>query len=219
MTIALLGLKNIKIMYLCKHALEMETTTTTTYQLKRSTNSRRAFLHLGWSRNYSVRIRFQLSLEICGTLSCAIRHPQIHVEHKTYEEQVEGNESDGLPKENLGAEVDVEEEHCSGEVEENIPNEGRGIDGEGRGVDGDEADDEGGDEGAGGEDGAEAGAVLAGSEGSEWGEDVGGAVAEGEKRDGGHAGGEGEVGGEFGGDEGEVVLGGGDEDVEVEEEE
>jgi len=27
------------------------------------------------------------------------------------------------------------------------------------------------------------------------------------------------VGGEFGGDEGEVVLGGGDEDVEVEEEE
>jgi len=97
----------------------------------------------------------------------AICHPQVHVEDKPYEEQVEGNESNGLPKENLGAEVDVEEEHCSGEVEENIPNEGRGIDGEGRGVDGDEADDEGRDEGAGGEYSAEASAVLAGAEGCE----------------------------------------------------
>lgn len=97
----------------------------------------------------------------------AIRHPQIHVEDKPYEEEVEGNEADGLPKENLGAEVDVEEEHCSGEVEENIPNERRGIDGEGRGVDGDKADDEGGDEGAGGEYSAEASAVLAGAEGCE----------------------------------------------------
>ncbi|WVZ03351.1 hypothetical protein V8G54_024157, partial [Vigna mungo] len=96
---------------------------------------------------------------IRGTL---FRHPQIHVEDKPYEEQVEGNEADGLPKENLGAEVDVEEEHCSGEVEENIPNERRGIDGEGRGVDGDKADDVGEDEGAGGEYIAEASAVLTG---------------------------------------------------------
>lgn len=57
------------------------------------------------------------------------------------------------------------------------------------------------------------------AEGGERGEDVGSAVAEGEEGDGGHAGREVEVRGEFSSDDGEVVLCGGDEDVEVEEEE
>lgn len=59
---------------------------------------------------------------------------------------------------------------------------------------------------------------MVGAEGNE-GEDVEGAVAEGEEHDGVHAGKEVEVRGELCGDEGEMVLCGGDEDVEVEEEE
>lgn len=157
-----------------------------------------------------------LSLEISGTLFSAIRHSEIHVENKTNEEQVKRDESKSLPEENLGAKVHIEEEERSGQVGEHVPNKRSGIDGERSGVDGDEADDEGGDESAGGEDGAEAGAVVAVAEGGEGGEDVRGAVAEGEESDGGHAGREVEVRCEVCGDDGEVELCGGDEDVEVE---
>lgn len=143
-------------------------------------------------------------------------HPQIHSKHERNEEEVEGDEGDGLPQVNLGGEVDAEERHGGDEVEGDVADEGGGVEREWRGVDGHEAHDEGGDEGAGGEYGGEAGAVVAGAEGGEGREEVGRAVAEGEERHGGHAWREVEEGRERGGHCGEVVLRGLDEDVEVE---
>lgn len=85
-------------------------------------------------------------------------------------------------------------------------------------MDGDEPDDEGGYEGPGRENCAEAGSWVPAADGCDGGEDVWGAIAEGEEGDGAGAGGEAEVGGELGDDDGEVVLGGADEEEEVEEE-
>lgn len=143
---------------------------------------------------------------------------RIHPNHKCDEEEVKRDEADGLPEVDLGAEIDIEEPRRGNEVEEDVAGEGCGVEREGRGVDGDDADDEGRDEGAGGEDGAEAGAGAAGSDGGDGGENVGGAVAEGEEGDGAHGGGEAEAGGEGGDDDGEVGVGGLDEEVEVQHE-
>lgn len=85
-------------------------------------------------------------------------------------------------------------------------------------MDGDEPDDERGDKGAGGEDGAEAGAGVTSPDSSNGGEDVWGAIAEGEEGDGAGGWGEAEAGGEVGDDGREAVLGSPDEEEEVEEE-
>ena len=154
-----------------------------------------------------------------GLLSSSSAQTHVHIKHKANKEQVKANEANGLPQINLGAQIHIEEEESGDEVEHDVPDERGRVEGEGRGVDGDEPDDEGGDEGTGGEDGAEAGAVVAAADGGEGGEDVRGAVAEGEEGDGGDGGGEVEGDDEPGGDEGEVVLRGFDEEVEEEEEE
>lgn len=76
-------------------------------------------------------------------------NPQIHPEDESNEKDIEEDEADRLPEEDLGAKVDVEEGGGRDEVEKDVTHEGTWIEGERAGEYSHGADDEGGDEGAG----------------------------------------------------------------------
>lgn len=111
---------------------------------------------------------------------------KIYLKDELDNKPLKKDEPYGLPKEDLGAEVDVEKSIGGDEIEEDVMDKGAKVEKKEGGKNGDSANDEGEDKDTGGEEGAEIHIGMATTNGNNKSKDIGNTIAKAEMGDNSH---------------------------------